>query len=640
MDTLTNKDNSKFIELKIRTFYKYNNRDIEYKEKYISPIDPIKLDRNNRFIGDEIFSFNEYYRVEITFLSNNPSDILEVECYLDDEEKSILDTKSEEYIKVLKPGDSEIIFPGGDIDDMLVPGKYSLKIRRDNIEYEGLYTIEPANTTWNELMNMKSYIENAVKGLSYNIYMEKRVGLKSQKDIENSMFDKYSYLNDSKDILISNLKFIINNPIINIEKVYKQCKYSKRPSNKSLRWMIKKGYNYNIDNQSRFYEKRSRLSIDVLENKILKNILEEIHIIIKELISAYNIIIDDMITKVENIEHEKYIKENKRNSYNSKKNIDSKLIANLNGEIFGLGKDINNIKKECEKIKLYICNLQKLKSNINRCLRESWINEIDNAKHLNVTNNLVKNNYYNQIYKIYGNLKGNTKVGFEIKSFPSHKTSKLYEIYNFLLVKDILEEFGFEWTLGWLKEQQNKTYFEGNLNSSDYIIMELNEYKAKVIYDKKLRRTSELRSIGIEESQVSAQNDKTNIRPDILIEFYKNDNFICGIVVELKCKKIYYMYDDLENTTTGTQIESYYNMDYYDGKSKKVRGGKGTSKVIAIFPKQKGIKKRNHVTYDDDIVYLPIMPSENEVEKPYGYEDLKDEIYKTLCDEGIIDNMI
>lgn len=66
-------------------------------------------------------------------------------------------------------------------------------------------------------------------------------------------------------------------------------------------------------------------------------------------------------------------------------------------------------------------------------------------------------------------MKGSNIDGKEKKSFPYKKTSRLYEVYNFLLIQEILESIGFKWTSGWLKYKSDILSHNGDLNSGDYI---------------------------------------------------------------------------------------------------------------------------------------------------------------------------
>lgn len=625
MDMLINEEPSNFVQIKLTKYYGSNSGYIEFDNP--TPIININLNTIDRFLGNELFSFNEYDRVKIEFLSNNIDDRLEIECYCGIDERGIY---KDEFIKELKPGDATIVSPGGDIDDMLVPGSYEIKIKRDNIYYSGLYTINPSTATWDSLINMRSYVEEAVKGLSYNIYMERRGKSDSTYDMNHTFMEKYRYLNEIKNILISSLDLISKDPITLIEKVYKHCHKSKRPTNKSQRWMTKKGhkYNKNIYTPDMFYEKRSIVSEDTPENRFLKNMLEEIHTILVNLLFECTSEERQIKRKINNLDVKIEYTQNRQQGATSVRNIHQEVIKSIGSDLSILKKERDKYNNKHKQIQDYMININKIKSNLNFYLRESWISELDKSKNHIPTTRLIRNKYYNEIYIIYEYLKGSNIDGKVQKSFPFKKTSKLYEIYNFLLIKEILEDAGFKWISGWLKNENDILSFNGDLKSGDYILLEYLNYKVKVIYDKILSRSPDL--IGSEKSQVSAPQDIKNTRPDILIEFYEEDEFLGSMIIEVKYRKLHYINNDSEDTNVGAQLIAYTRMDYHDGKLRRVNTRiRPVSKVIALYPQQRYAKKIVHNTYSN-IIFLPIMTNQNEENIHDGYDELRNEISEVI----------
>lgn len=626
MDMLTNEERSHFVQLKLTKYYGSSNGYTKFSNS--TPIVNINLNTKNKFLGNELFSFSEYDRVKIEFLSDNSEDKLEIESYCGIYESY---TYKDEFIKELKPGESTLISPGGDMEDMLVPGSYEIKIKRGNIYYFGMYTINPSTATWNSLVNMREYVEETVKGLSYNIYMERKGKSDFSYNMNDTLMEKYRYLNEIKNIFISSLDLISKDPITSIEKVYKYCHKSKRPTNKSQRWITKKGYKYNenIHTPDTFYEKRSIMSEDTLENRILKYMLEEIHTILVNLSDECISVDKEIKKKIDEINIRIDETYNRRKGATSTRNISQRVIDSISSDLSGLKKSLVPQYDRLNQIQGYISNINRIKSNLNFYLRESWISELDNSGNCIPTTKLIKNKYYNEVYRIYECLKGSNIEGNEQKSFPYKKTSKLYEIYNFLLVKDILEEIGFKWTLGWLKDKSDILSFDGDLNSNDYIVLEYKNYKVKVIYDKLVIRSKELTIKESEESQISAKQYLRNTKPDILIEFYEYDKFLEAIIIEVKYRKLNYIHNDTENTEVDEQLENYRDLEYYDGKLKKVGRNPPIVKVIAMYPQQRHARKIVHSIYSN-IVFLPIMTSENEKNIHNGYAELRNEIFETI----------
>ncbi|MFR2989930.1 MAG: hypothetical protein ACLTMR_14080, partial [Faecalibacillus sp.] len=153
---------------------------------------------------------------------------------------------------------------------------------------------------------------------------------------------------------------------------------------------------------------------------------------------------------------------------NSEKYISKRTIYSINEDLNISKNELDKYTLELNQIKEYIDNISKIKNSLSFYLNESWLLNIESDLNYTVSSKIIKNKYYNEVYEIYKNLSGCNKDGQNKISFPHKKTSKLFEIYNFLLIKDIFEDIGFIWTGGWLKEKNNILSFNGDLKSEDY----------------------------------------------------------------------------------------------------------------------------------------------------------------------------
>lgn len=617
MDTQINlKDN--FVYLNLKKYYFNDGKMILSTTN--NNIYDLK-DYKDKFLGNEVFVFNEYDIVELEFFSDNIQDELHIECYCEENEG----------IKKLKSGDKVFISTGG--DEELVPGRYDVSLIRGNNKYYGFYFIKSSNTTWDSLIYMRNYIENYVRGLSYDIYSQRNNKSNYIPNVDEIFINKYVYLDKKKYVLISSLDSIIKNPITSIEKTYSYTHKSKRPTNKSQRWINKKGYkfNQNIYQPDIFYEKKSIECKNINENRFLKNLIQEIYNIILKILNEFKIEYECVNKRIDEYQIRAKKSIARKQKANSEKYISKRTIYSINEDLNISKNELDKYTLELNQIKEYIDNISKIKNSLSFYLNESWLLNIESDLNYTVSSKIIKNKYYNEVYEIYKNLSGCNKDGQNKISFPHKKTSKLFEIYNFLLIKDIFEDIGFIWTGGWLKEKNNILSFNGDLKSEDYIVLEYKNYKVKIIYDKIIQRSKDLTSEGNTESQISAKQKLKNIRPDIIIEFYKEDDFLEAIIVEVKYRKLKYIHNDIENTEVDEQLESYRELEYYDSNLKAIRSRvMPIAKVIAIYPKQKGAHKIVNNTYSN-ILFLPIMIcQEDDAYVHYGYENLKNEILEEL----------
>lgn len=567
--------NSQIVHLKLIKYYLNEN-----KEEAISNEEDIFIDLDkcrDGFLGSEVFEFYEYEKAELELVKSANSCEVNIECYFDESERIDLDNKNN-FTKKLMQNEKILISPGGDDDDMLVPGRYEIKITNGKQIYYGFYFIKASTTTWDSLVNMREYIEKSVKGLSYDIFGKRKAG---NFEVDTKIMDKLLYLNDKKNLLITSLDLIVKNPITSIEKVYKCTHKSQRPTNKSQRWMNQKGYRYNdnIYNPSVFREKRSIESKYILENRILKKISIEIYSVVLDILSQLKI----------------------------EKNRLSKKLEDVNASYREYEKDIANINE-------YIASMEKIKSNMVFYLRNSWLNDLDESLNCIPTSNIIKNKYYNEIYEIYKHLKDLSKDNKKTL-FPHKKTSKLFEIYNFLVIKEMFENDGFEWREGWIKDRNLDFVFWGDLKPEDYVVLVKENYKVKITYDKILNRSKDLAKNKDPKSQISVKQNNRSKRPDILIELFKDEKFINAVVVEVKYRKLKYIHSDNDDTHVDMQLENYRDLEYYDANTSKVKRMFPIAKVIVVYPEQKNAVKMSNETYDN-IVFLPIdVEQVDELEK-------------------------
>lgn len=616
MDTL--------ISLNIKTSYK-NFLLPKIKEVKFTLNDFYKL-----FNNQSIFEFKEYDNVEIYFFTNNKDITIKVESYYQQNfYKRNNRYDIEKNMIIIQSGESITLSPGGDSQDILVPGQYSIQICKKNEYFNGFFTIIPSTVDWETIVNIKYYLEKTVKGLSYNIYLEKKVSRENSSNIYSNI-ELYRYLYGIQDKLLNALRCIINNPILDIKKEYIYRKYSKNPNSKSQRWLVKKGvkYSQNILMPDLFNEKYSYLTHENLENIILKKIIGYIQNILAEAEYEYVKRINSIDKQINELE---FKKNNNENIYNSASNMHNtheiKIIKE--SRIKGLEKEIIEFNDNKDFIRDNLNKLHKLKANVDYYMNETWLREIDlKYNTLDVTSKILKNHNYNDLYLIYNKLRNsNTNGGVDIV-FPNKKTSKLFEIYSFLITKSLFEDIGFKWISGWLKSRDMDEILTGDLVSGDFIIMQKNQYKVIIEYDKYIGIPDELKDANI--SQPATKADNKHRRPDILISLYEKDKLLGCEVIEVKYRRKFNIYNTKGiETDVCKQLSSYTGFDYYDAKMKRVRREKPVYKVLTLYPKQDKLGQYKHDTYD--IEFIPIMPDKDDSSKYYGYDNLKREINEFLC---------
>lgn len=603
-------NNGKFIPIKVTKKEKYKPEILINKEEY-----------PDGELGNEFIEFTEHTKVEIGLISDDTSAIMEVESY-----------NNEEITKVI-PGEKILLSPGEEKDNMLVPGYYSILVRTSDFIYRGLYKVRPSSIEWQALLNIRNYLEKIVKGLSYNIYAE-RSGRSSEKSIEHNtfIFELYKYIEENCNNLFSSINSIIDKPIIDIYKKYDIKCYSKNPDTKSQRWLSKKGQRYNTNQYipNVYYEKHSELTYNTTENKIVKKILYYIYDILVQLYENYSKTSSKLNNKIKNLENQ--INESKKH-YNDTKNIRNinKARKDMGSKIEGLKKQKEEHEKNQKTINMYVINVSKLKNLISHYKNETWLkNIVDCSNIFRPTVRLLKDKYYSEVYETYRKLYNMKVDGKKENTFPHKKTSKLFEIYNYILIKEILEDIGFKWDKGWLKEVDNILSYNGDLLPNETIILIKDEYKIELVYDKEFNKVNDIKNRDI--SQLVSINSNSR-RPDITINLYEKNKFIGSFIIEIKCRKKQYIYNKNEDTDVMYQLRDYSSLKYYNGEQKKILRESAIDKIIVIYPKQGGAGKFKDDLYD--FSFIQVEPTNLE-ERPYGYEEVKKEIEEFLFNKGVL----
>lgn len=565
----------------------------------------------------KLFYFYEYQKVKLKFISDNKNDYIELESYNNRE----LDFYKNDYGTIkLTPEDELEISSGGDNEDMLVPGEYYIKVFKDDKAYESMYEVIPSNSDSSSIEYMRNYLEETLNSLSYNIYKERSI----KKDFSSSKmnFDLQNYLDSECKLLFNYMNMIVHNPITDIQKKYKVKSYSRRPDSKSQRWAYSKGVRYNKENgENRFYEKHGYITYDVLENKNLKKILEYIYDLIIDMNSDYIREIS-IIEKNIKILEEKYKNLQIRQDEISNTIGYSKMAYEIGGELKFVENSIQSEEKKKNLIETYLYSVNKMKNQVGYYLNETWIKDIkSNFGQPILIKNIFRNKNYIEIYELYNRLSIINENKYYKKEFAHRRTSNLFEIYVFLLIKEVFEELGFKWSKGWLKEVKNiESIINVNLDSGESITLEKGNIKVVMSYDKLIKRDIDVK--GSSKSQIIS-SFVNNRQPDILISIYKDSKFKKSIVIEAKYRRKNYIYNELNNTDVMYQVLAYRNFVYYDGDIKKVsmKHVKPIEKVFVMY-----ISDDHSFVHDiyDDIEFIGISPTSKGIGS--SYEEVKNKI--------------
>jgi Domain of unknown function (DUF2357) len=571
------------------------------------------------FSGIEV---SEYDRVEVQF--NSPFDknsVLKIETYESNEELEL--RHSEQPITVMNGYNSE---------HMLVPGHYRIELLTNNKKILSYYKVRSKDFSDESLMNLRSYLENMLKGLSYDLIKQKLGMASPVTDFNPTLLQLFQFINKYKDRIKSNLDLIVKDPITDLKGEYNITTNPRKLDNKSFRWQALKGEQKDSVSISPrvFYEKHTKLAYNNVENQWVKFIINFFLQLLRKLEVSFMREISE-VTKKSESQHLQLLENRNR------------IEIVKNGNPFGYQKSLESLKRNEKRIQRRIEELEKemlIYSKQKLFLRKltyffteyektSWILPLSPHKPKKITQRMLKDYRYRKIYHLYKELARleNRKVESQLPGLQFRRTWQLFEYYNVGLVINILKEVGYKWVDGWLAAKDNPHMHIGTLPAGTIMRFEREEsdHYIELAYD------NEIENSIIDQSYSRYFNDAGR-RPDILLTIYSKDGSLysnkAGLIIESKCRRHRYLINQSIDPDVKQQLRDFKNLEYFDASAYQSGDDPVKTpiqKVIVLYPKQTGIApvKLDHV-YGESMVYLQVEPNDPNInEVSFGYENLK-----------------
>lgn len=550
------------------------------------------IEFNSPLIKNNLFTLSEYESLELRFESGTDINKIKVESL-----------KSEDFI-VLENQKLYCLTDGSvNQESDIIPGIYTILITDTNgCEYRKFYEVTSHNITSKQLELMKMALESKVLGITRNLLIYRKSG---------KIYDTSSLFIDSIGLLITyynkleqTLDYIINNPIEDLQSKYCKSSITKKTTPKSQRWNVTKGERYKIhNNQIIFYEPRLILQLDTLENKYLKYVLTEFLHIISQGIYHYQFNMNNLNTQIDQLETEIISTEKYFKKMIGTYNLD-KSKEQLEFEIRIKNKNLKHLR---EQFSLYCDNYYKLKAlqiKLICTLNETWLNTISLKNNVFPTKRIFKNPHYLSIECLYQELLTKRKSSGETPTFPVMSTSQLFEFYNFILCIEVLQNLGFIWIKGWIKDCLNLKNIMYKLDSGEELWFEnSNGNKIQLIYDKFLNNSNIAKTQKIPQV-VNVKSE--NQRPDILLNLYDEDTFLRSMIIEVKYRKLKNIYRQDIETDVMKQLLSYEDLRYYNPKGSPLFEKGIVKRILVVYPNHGDA--RHFIDENYNYEFIPINP--------------------------------
>lgn len=537
---------------------------------------PFKLKINNKNLEfnneDNKLIFKEYADLKILFTGDEDARLF-IPTLIDN-------TKLDKKMTGIKPSDDLIVLYSNDRDDNqqvnpILPGNYLIEVKLNGEIFESYIEIIPKDLTKFEWASMVSEIEKAEINLSRSI---NRLGKYSSKRFYNPLLKEKP---EEKIIeFISQIRNIVNQIKIKYT-IKKNYKWVNPGIEKIVDSRTVRVNEINKNNKSLRYTAVREKDYSNNLNSFFKSILLDIYAIS---VKALN---DLRISKQQILINES---SNKSRIDDIDKNI--KLIKQLNYEMYEL---INN-----EKLKNVNCNY-------------SYINK-----------GMIYDFRYNSIYKIYRKI---VDINSYLNSSSLSKnylkrTDKLYEIWIYITIINILIDSGYIPKSGWIFDgKKNSVFQEGTnvkLKSPD------GEFYIRVVFNEKLLNQGQHKFISKTRPLLTASNRN---KPDIRIdEFSNDDDYLGTTIIDAKYRKLSSILND---KNVRNQLNEYKN-DPYNPRLRDLDDRLGAvKKVIALYASsaEYGNEGQNkNKLAKNDIIFMRLSPN-------FGRENLKDLINRIINED-------
>lgn len=352
-------------------------------------------------------------------------------------------------------------------------------------------------------------------------------------------------------------------------------------SAKSMKWLVQKGHTKNVDlnNPGVMLTSKTVFTLDNEQNWIFKSFVVfwdgELNNLLRHFLeyqkkAANNIAkleeeLKDLYAERDTIEPIKTI------PFYVKKRVYGK-IDEANATIESLKKIFDDYTARYDRIRHYKMFTENIRHN-------TWVNTVEadeNYTHKKVSSKellLIKENRDRY-------LGTRRRIGFgkanKIDYFAEKSTPKLFEIYLYVMLINILKSHGYEID----ETVMGIGDLMVTLSAQSRIVLSNEEgYKCEIIYDKPLEDAQK----EFVESDYCTINSAHN-RPDFILSFTSPEGkIIDSIVFEAKWRTLSNIYNEHADTEVLTNLKDYLNLCYYDTNDGRVKRGV-ISKVIALYP--------------------------------------------------------
>lgn len=508
---------------------------------------------------------------------------------------------SDEYTTIFSFHQQEEYYP-------LIPGFYRVHVIANQKDYYALVKVTTKQISEEQWVIMRNEIEHTLEGLAQDFLRKNSsLGINEELPIPFSYFRKYYVFKKYESRILGSLNDIQRHPRSSILKHYEVVPrgQEKDIDEKTIRY-----FSYRPNQKDYLKTPVRRVNHDLSENSYLKKILLTF---LKE-IKSFLVFLEHF-----------------------KKNHKNELIQIKK---FHTSNHINVISKEkvLEELDKYEYDMKRIRGLFLAYLELPWMKEVTSTWNGKIPSVVLLDSRYRLLNQIHRLLQKNDFDVTMDSSFSYHwkRTDKLYEIWGFIQLINILKKLGFNPEEGWIYNKKNNEdkFHIPVLEDETTIVFKKNQISLRLVYDATL-------SYDVEQTTLFSPlytSDSHN-RPDARIDVYDAKGYLGTLIIDFKYRPVKNIWRNeyirtMNQTKTMRQLYSYES----NCRSKWLLKGripesllsaiKPVREVWAVYPQKNNMIQTDEKTEQYNIRLISLTPGQN---RQHFIDELKN-IFEKITD--------
>jgi Domain of unknown function (DUF2357)/PD-(D/E)XK nuclease superfamily len=490
----------------------------------------------------------------------------------------------------------------------LIPGSYLIRVECSGVRYYSLVKVIPTRVTEEQWEVMKEEVEAQLTGLAQDL-IKSRLGLvdNTLKMLAPRQISQFLVLQKHYVKALAAITDLYTKANYRIKKNYEMVpiERAKRVDERSFIHRLRYP-----ENQTQIKSPINKFEYDLPENRWTKKIVEYVINNLKE----FNILVSGYADSISyEIESElRYYAEFQENT----KNV---LIEK---------------EKVLKKLKEYLSITQKMQNAFQVLQSTRWYQDVNEYKQCPLPHVMQLDARYRVLYQLYREMKLDTpKLGIDpTYALQWKRTDKLYEIWGFIQLINLVKELNFNPIEGWIynKEFTNNRSLIPSLKPGTVICFKKNNLTLKLIYDSEIPYQRQDTNLENKPIYISGNNN----RPDARLDVYDELTYIGSLIIDFKYRNKKSVWD-IQTVNTNLKNKTMSQLLIYGSSCKSVHlygENKGFThinpiqEVWAAYPIQHETSKPIEKYEDHHLKLIKLSPRHNNDKLLMALDDVINQI--------------